>query len=659
MLRINNQPAGPFSESEIQTRLQSGFVDDADLCAEVGTENWVPIAEAIPARKTVRLARKNAQEEAAVRAEKSEKIDPDLRKKLLLYNLADAISVDKFTPAQAEAAVKFYEDAHQKDKKVKIIAATTLGVLVFAGVFALCSFIKLDGAPNRHLLAPLVELMLETNPAYEKNAKATAQSAKEFIAFREEIENLEFRLPAGNDPRSNFVNAVKIPEGKRTFITGTLDTAALRREITPPAGTAWKESVFRVERINSDVRAMLREEIALIKMLNSPLWSDEVLQEKTTAALAAALPSRKETAVLASERRNRLKSVRVETIEAEPKKWAEFLERKVISLDRKEQYHSPENFQNLRTRQVPDANGRNRPRSISAGATESVHIKNNNSAVKKSTRASATPRTSTVVKNTVEWCLIDMPDFLDKFQHFIDTNKLNFSAPAREKAWADFQAQKAQKISEAFEKSAANAVPLDATGAFKFYAPRADNLCAKIESGKFVFFVPQDLTPENSETNFITFKDTKRVEVKAEDLLMSEQYRVARKFTLGNDPAVAEGRIMKKRVPVVRYSPTIRYIEVVRADEFNENRPSKFTLIVPDEAFFNELSEGATIPMEKLLTLKSVSRATEPGLPGKLSPMSPEEIAAYNAKKRENSEENPPADADDKEEEDSKEDDDS
>ena len=105
-LFIDNEVRGPLSEYQVQDLISAGTATAETLCAPAGSTEWEPLSNHFTFGSTLKLNRAPAVERTAEEAEaQANRLDPDTRRLLLMYGLADAATVDQLSPAQAETAL--------------------------------------------------------------------------------------------------------------------------------------------------------------------------------------------------------------------------------------------------------------------------------------------------------------------------------------------------------------------------------------------------------------------------------------------------------------------------------------------------------------------------------------------------------------------------
>lgn len=608
-LFIDDAVAGPFPQAEIEAKIKSGELPADVLIAAPGDTEWKPAKDVLNIRMGVRLSRKSAEEEKRLREAREEKLDPDVRKKLMLYDLADAISVDKFSPEQAAAAIALYESNQAKAKYTKIGVGVGAFALTFCAIFFTLDNVKLSGI-NRSLLAPITEMMVAPRDDLPKQVSSTARGVEDFEKFHGEINALEFKMPqGGRSPERDFVRAVYIPKEASSFITGKIDASPLLAAVLPAGQKVNSTEIFFVARVSSEAKKALEEEIKLRSLLKTPLWTDAELAENAMQALGDAIPTRDSAQVNhnVEELRKRLGQLRANTIEAEPGNWAAMLEGEVNRQDSQGRFYNPVELKRVRTRQ-PD---------------KEMLSQLGSSKLKK--EIENLPKDSPSKLNIVRWCVQDMPPFLDKFQKFVDDNRLSYSQAARDALWKEFLEKNQKTIVDEFEVASMQSFPVAEDGSFRIARDRDSGMCLAIRVGDSVLYVPSDLKVAQegakSQVKAFSVKDANRIRVKQEDMLMDEKYNVVKKIAVGGKTYFANGKINGRQIPITRKSPVLYYIEVERQglkDPKAKNQKN-ICLRVPDEEAFNGMSVGMPIPMEQLLKYEMFQEPREAQAPSKLA----------------------------------------
>lgn len=608
-LFIDDSIVGPLSQREIEEKIKNGELPADVPVAAPGDTEWTPAKDVFNIRSGVRLSRKTEAEEQRLRDARQEKLDPDVRKKLMLYDLADAISVDKFSPEEAKRAIADYERALAHKKYVKIGVGVGVFFLVFGGLFCALDKVTLSGV-NRGLLAPVTEMMVAPNEEYSNAIKSTAREIEALDKLREEINALEFKMPnGGKESRRDFIRRVYIPKEESEFISGKLNMGPLFAKILPEGKTPGTVDIFFLPRISSDVRKIVKEEIDLLALLKKPLWTDEELSAKASEVLIPELPEPDCVKRFSGRLKAWLAKLKAEDIAEQPAYWAKLLEQEVNRQDSQGRFYCPEEKERLLTR-TP---------------SKELISKLGSSELKK--KIENFPKDSPSKLATVRWCVQDMPLFLDKFQKFVDDNRINYSQAYRDALWKAFTDKNGSAINEQFSAASMDSFSLGEDGSFRIARGNERGMCLRVQVGDVVLFVPEDLriTPEDGGREEDAFSvvggKVNRERVKPEDRLLDEQYNVVKKISVGGKTYYATGKIQRNPVKILRKSPVLNYIEVERVGQADpRSKDTKnLCLYVPDEKEFNGMSVGMPVPMEQLLTYRIFSQPREAQAPSKLT----------------------------------------
>lgn len=606
-LFVDDTVAGPLPQQEIEEKIKNGELPADVLIAAPGDTEWKPAKEVLNIRMGVRLSRKTEAEEQRLRDARQEKLDPDVRKKLMLYDLADAISVDKFTSKEAAAAIADYERAQARKKYMKIGVGIGAFALVFCGIYFTLDKVTLSGI-NRGLLAPVTEMMVAPNEEYSKTIRATANDIEALEKFREEVEALEFKMPnGGKESRREFIRRVYIPKEQSTFISGKIDATPLLTKVLPEGSKPQSMDVFFVPRVSTDVKKIIKEEVELLALLKQPLWTDEELAAKAVETLVPALPDPEGVKMFSGRLKDWISKLKAEDIAKQPAHWARMLEQEVHRQDSQGRFYRPEEKERLLTR-TP---------------SKELMSKLNSSKLKK--EIENMPKDSPSKLAVVRWCVHDMPPFLDKFQKFVDDNRINYSQAYRDELWKAFMDKNNAAILEEFNVAAMDSFPLAEDGSFRIARDNDRGMCLRVQLKDVVLFVPEDLKfePEDGGRDIDAFSAGKveRERVKPEDRLLEEKYNVAKKISVGGKTYYATGKIQRNPVKIMRKSPVLNYIEVERIGEADPRAKNvkNLCLYVPDEADFNGMAVGMPVPMEKLLTYQIFNQPRETQAPSKLT----------------------------------------
>ena len=212
---IGNETQGPLTEDALIAMIADGTVNADTRCAPVGTTEWVPLSEhfnfggKLKLKLTKHVATEKEDQTSAVR------INPDLRVKLLIYGLADSVTVDGFTQIQATTAVSAKERLLSSQIRAHRMAKVATFVLAVPLAFAAGLF-----AP----FVPTALGLLVSSAIHEEGAAKAAlagchQEIKQMRASLRKIESITFDPPLGGSLIGDaVVNRLRIDQEKSFFL---------------------------------------------------------------------------------------------------------------------------------------------------------------------------------------------------------------------------------------------------------------------------------------------------------------------------------------------------------------------------------------------------------------------------------------------------------
>jgi hypothetical protein len=130
-LLLGQEIRGPLSEAEIKQLIASGEVTAEARCALVGAQAWEPLSRhftlgpSLKVRWTKPVSTEAEERLAAVR------IDPETRRRLIAYGLADAVTMEGLTQAQARQAIALKETGLRDERsrhRLAFMIALMLGL---------------------------------------------------------------------------------------------------------------------------------------------------------------------------------------------------------------------------------------------------------------------------------------------------------------------------------------------------------------------------------------------------------------------------------------------------------------------------------------------------------------------------------------------------
>lgn len=235
---IGNETQGPLTEDTLMAMIADGTVNADTRCAPVGTTEWVPLSAHFNfgSKLKVNLGKQVSTE--AENAAATTRIDPDLRKKLLIYGLADSATVDGFTQIQATTAVSAKERLLSSQIRSHRMAKVATFVLAVPLAFA------------AGLFAPFVPaalgLLVSSGVHEEGSAKADLarcyQEIKQMRASLRKIESITFDPPLGGYLIGDaVVNRLRIAQERSFLLKGRFGADQLSRNFASKGSPLGRE----------------------------------------------------------------------------------------------------------------------------------------------------------------------------------------------------------------------------------------------------------------------------------------------------------------------------------------------------------------------------------------------------------------------------------
>ena len=196
-LFIANEVRGPLSEYEVQDLIAAGTATAETLCAPAGSTAWEPLSNHFTFGSTLKLNRAPAVERTAEETEaQANRLDPELRRNLLMYGLADGATVDQLAPAQAESALA----ARIAEIKSRRRAHQAAGLGAFLAALALGAYLGLGDTPVATLLGQAAGTWSKEDPKVTEQSKRLETDLANFEKLRGDAAAAVFAPPAGDTP---------------------------------------------------------------------------------------------------------------------------------------------------------------------------------------------------------------------------------------------------------------------------------------------------------------------------------------------------------------------------------------------------------------------------------------------------------------------------
>lgn len=286
-LLIDNEVRGPLSEYEVQDLINAGSVNAETLCVPAGAQEWEPLSNHFSFGSAIKLTKRVEKSEAEAEVD-ANRLDPDVRRKLLMYGLADSATVDQISKAQAEIVLGGHED----DLRRKIALHRNVGIAAFVGALALAAYVGAATDLGSVVLGKAAAKFAKDDPKAVNGLKRFDSDVKRFEEIQAQAQAATFLRPTGGQIlRPILLNRLRIPENQAYKVSGAVDTAPLGNLLSK-----WNIKVdesIKVYALPSampaDVLQKVAEQAAVLDTVLSPMMDDAAF-EKLRGEVVAAFP---------------------------------------------------------------------------------------------------------------------------------------------------------------------------------------------------------------------------------------------------------------------------------------------------------------------------------------------------------------------------------
>jgi len=557
-LFIDNEVRGPLSEYEVQDLISAGTATAETLCAPAGSTAWEPLSNHFTFGSTLKLNRAPAVERTAEETEaQANRLDPELRRNLLMYGLADGATVDQLSPAQAETALA----ARIADIKRRRRLHQFSGLASFLLAMGLGAYLGLGDTPVAALLGQAAGSWTKEDPKTTEQSKRLETDLRTFEKLRADAAAAVFAPPVGGTPARPVLAArLRVADTSRYNVTGGVDTAPLAALVDK-----WKVKLDPTTRlfllpaaIPPEQAAKVAEQSRVLDVILSPLMDDagfESLRLETIRNFPD-VPGVPESARLKTEVDN-MKLADLSSI----------IERVEFRARACEQEGTSANLVGSRAQQA------------------------------------------SVMR---EWAP-KLRGFAGQLRELRSRLQINVNPAARGKLWSEFNAGPGAELAAWVLGANAKELKLDAQGTFAI----ADTakLEADVAAGRLLA-----TTQINNDTVYLTWgskflncHDLASVEIPRDQLLAREEYKVVDKPLTGGRRCVAKGRVGGRELTIERTSLPWHFLTVAREKDADS------LVLGVDAATYDKFAVGQVVPFEVLSGLQVFARPAESATPAPLS----------------------------------------
>jgi len=550
-LYLDNAVKGPLGEYEIQDMIHAGQVTAETLCAPVGSEQWEPLSNHFTFGSGLRLARP-AERSPSDGSEPppAPRLDVEQRRRLLMYGLADAATVDEVSPAQADTLIAQTEARIRGQVKLRHVAAL---VMLGAGIAAGAAAFGADAA--RALLGTVADTAAVDEPASTKRWNRFLDEARRHEKSVLEALAAPFPDPVGGvDALPVLLGRLKVAENRAYRVETSVQLS--RDTLVAPLekhGISLGETIAVLhfaEDIPEEQLRLARAQAETLALILSPLMADGQFSRMMEESLAG-FPDNGDIPESAR--------LRAELASLKPNEVGLGIDKVLFRAAEAERI------------------GSGRGPKVAANAN---------------TEAYAT------------WAR-SLRDFAGKLALLRDRIRINLNPDARREVWSDFnRGPGAELAAWALARAERTAETADGGTLRLEEAPnlRADalprRLLVRVRIQEDTVLLPWD-------SPFLVTGDCRSERIPNAVFLARESYRVVSKAETGGRRHIHRGDVGGRTLLIARESPRWHYISVAR-DKDND----VVTLRV-DEALHRSLSPGQAVPLATLARFPVHDRPTE------------------------------------------------
>jgi hypothetical protein len=270
-LLIGNETRGPLTEEEIAAMIAEGALAADTLCAPEGSQEWVPLSEHFRFGGKLKVKWNKPVSTEAEEGLAAARLDPDTRKLLLAYGLADAVSVDRFTQVQALLAIADHEKKVRATNRLHAV----VGMTVLSAMVAVGTAIGLNAGPGGALVALGARQIIKEEVSSRANLTNLRNEIAQFADLKARATKAVFEKPRGGTPALNLIaSRLQIDPATAFSLRGQADLSPLYKKIAAWGIKPDEDRRIYVLRETPGARALelLRtQESVLEEVLSAPL----------------------------------------------------------------------------------------------------------------------------------------------------------------------------------------------------------------------------------------------------------------------------------------------------------------------------------------------------------------------------------------------------
>ncbi len=546
---IDNAVRGPHTETEIQELINLGTVAADTPCMPEGATEWLPASQFFTFAAKIKLSKRleASEEEIALEANR---LNPDDRRKLMMYGLADAATVDQVNQTQATTILAQHENNLKQINKRNKIVVGTLFVLTLLATMSFGLFTDIGGS----LVGKVVSQFIKDDPKQPDSMRRFSNETKRFQELRTESQNAVFAKPTGGQSIQPVLNArLKIPATTGYTVSGKIDLKPLNEMLK-----RWginPDSEIKVYLLPSEAPAEVSQKItdqtAVLETILAPV-ADVATLEKIKSDLISSFPH--ETTITESAAlQNELKYLKLNEIRA--------------NIER-----------------------------VEYAAREAVRVAQENES-----KGGPLAENAKILR---AWGN-NLRAYAGKLHDLENRGRIWYNENNRKKVWSEFNSGPGSEIAAWILSTEAKLIPVNESG--EFTIPECPNLDKNTAANSILVStrINGDSVFLAWGSKFLASQEIQSTQIPRDVFLAREQYKVTTHTVTGDRPLVVRYRVGDRELSIRRPSPKWYFLNVAR-----EKDSDALVLLVSAE-LQAKYPVGSMVPYSVLLDLELFPRPTE------------------------------------------------
>ncbi len=548
-LYIDNEVRGPHTETEIQELINLGTVTADTPCMPEGATEWLPASQFFTFAAKIKLSKRLEANEEEIALE-ANRLNPEDRRKLMMYGLADAATVDQINQTQATTILTEHENnLNQINKRNKIIVGTIF-VLTLISTVLFGLFTDIGGS----VVGKVVGQFIKDDPKQPDSMRRFANETQRFQELRTESQNVVFSKPTGGQPIQPILNArLKIPATTGYTVSGKIDLKPLN-EMLKRWGIK-PDSEIKLYLLPSEAPAEVSQKI-----------TDQAAVLETILAAVA------DIATLEKIKSDLVSSFPLETT---------ITESTALQTE----------IKNLKINGIKDGIER-----VEYAAREAARVAQENEIKGGPAGEDAKIRR--------QWG-VNLRAYAGKLRDLENRYQIWNNPNNRKKVWSEFNSGPGSEVAAWILSTEAKLIPVNETG--EFTIPECANLDKNTAGNSLLVStrVNGDSVFLAWGSKFLASQEIRSTQIPRDVFLAREEYKVATHTVTGDRSLVIRYRVGDRELSIRRNSPKWYFMNVARVKDSD----SLVVLVTPE--LQEKYPVGSVVPYSVLLDLELFPRPTE------------------------------------------------